>query len=103
MAGHTLSFSVQPCSKRKPKPGTKYPAVLLTHGVNDLRVNVWQSTKAAAALSAATTSGAPVLVRLDYDSGHGIGSTKSQRNAEFADILAFLLWQFGATTLPMRP
>ena len=85
------------------RPGTKYPAVLLTHGVNDPRVNVWHSTKAAAALSAASTSGAPVLVRLDYESGHGIGSTKAQRNEERADILAFLLWQFGATSLPARP
>jgi prolyl oligopeptidase len=36
-----------------------------------------------------------VLLRLDYESGHGIGSTKDQRNAERADVLSFLLWQFG--------
>jgi prolyl oligopeptidase len=63
--------------------------------VNDPRVEVWQSTKTAARLQQASTGGRPVLLRLDYDSGHGIGSTKAQRNAERADILSFLLWQFG--------
>jgi prolyl oligopeptidase len=77
------------------RDGVKYPAVLFTHGVNDPRVEVWQSTKTAARLQQATTGGRPVLLRLDYDSGHGIGSTKAQRNAERADILSFLLWQFG--------
>jgi prolyl oligopeptidase len=77
------------------RDGVKYPAVLLTHGVNDPRVEVWESTKTAARLQQATASGKPVLLRLDYESGHGVGSTKAQRNAERADILAFLLWQFG--------
>jgi prolyl oligopeptidase len=75
--------------------GVKYPAVLFTHGVNDPRVDVWQSSKAAARLQAASASGKPVLLRLDYQSGHGIGDTREQRNAERADVLAFLLWQFG--------
>jgi prolyl oligopeptidase len=77
------------------RDGVKYPAVLLTHGVNDPRVEVWESTKLAARLQQATASGKPVLLRLDYDSGHGVGTTKTQRNAERADILSFLLWQFG--------
>lgn len=76
-------------------PGTAYPAVLLTHGVNDPRVEVWESTKAAARLMAATSSGKPVLVRLDFDAGHGVGSTKKQQLEERADMFAFLLWQMG--------
>lgn len=72
-----------------------YPAVLLTHGVNDPRVEVWQSTKTAARLMAATTSGKPVLLRLDFDAGHGVGSTKTQQFEERADMYAFLLWQMG--------
>jgi len=78
--------------------GTRYPAVMFTHGVNDPRVEVWQSSKAAARLQAATrsvTGARPVLLRLDYQSGHGIGDTREQRNAERADVLSFLLWQFG--------
>lgn len=77
------------------KPGTPYPAVLLTHGVNDPRVEVWTSTKTAARLMAATTSGKPVLLRLAYDAGHGIGNTKRQQLEERADMLAFFLWQMG--------
>jgi prolyl oligopeptidase len=77
------------------KNGVKYPAVLLTHGVNDPRVEVWHSTKMAARLLAASTSGKPVLLRLDYDAGHGVGSTKAQQQAERADIYAFLLSQLG--------
>jgi prolyl oligopeptidase len=76
------------------KDGVKYPAVLLTHGVNDPRVEVWHSSKMAARL-AASTSGKPVLLRLDYDAGHGVGSTKAQQQAERADMYAFLLWQLG--------
>lgn len=77
------------------KPGTAYPAVLLTHGVNDPRVEVWTSTKTAARLMAATSSGKPVLLRLEYDAGHGVGSTKKQQLEERADILSFFLWQMG--------
>jgi prolyl oligopeptidase len=77
------------------RDGVKYPAVLFTHGVNDPRVEVWESTKTAARLLQASASGKPVLLRLDYESGHGVGSTKAQRNAERADILSFLLWQCG--------
>ena len=80
------------------KDGTAYPAVLLMHGVNDPRVEVWHSTKMAARLQAATANvknAEPVLLRLDYDAGHGVGSTRSQRNGELADIYSFLLWKFG--------
>lgn len=75
--------------------GTPYPAVLFTHGINDPRVEPWQSFKAAARFQAATTSGRPVLLRIDHEAGHGIGSTRSQRHAEIADVQAFILWQCG--------
>ncbi len=77
------------------KLGVAYPAVMLTHGVNDPRVDVWESTKTAARLKAATSSGKPVLMRLDFDAGHGIGNTKKQQLAERADNFSFLLWQMG--------
>lgn len=80
--------------------GANYPAVLLIHGVNDPRVEVWHSAKMAARLQAAVAtnrSAKPVLLRLDYDAGHGVGSTRTQRNAELADVYSFLLWQFGMT------
>jgi prolyl oligopeptidase len=80
------------------KDGTQYPGVLLVHGVNDPRVDVWHSAKMAARLQAASATAQyqskPVLLRLDYDAGHGVGSTRNQRNAELADIYSFVLWQF---------
>jgi len=77
----------------KVKDGVKYPAVLLTTGINDPRVEPWMSAKMAARLQAATTSDKPVLLRIDYDAGHGFGSTKRQRNEQAADIYAFLFQQ----------
>lgn len=76
------------------KDGVAYPAVLLIHGINDPRVDVWQSAKVAARLQAASTSGKPVLLRLDGQAGHGVGSTASQQTRKLADLYAFLLWQF---------
>ena len=75
--------------------GTPYPAVLFTHGFNDPRVDVWQSAKTAARLLAASTSGKPILLDIDYEAGHGIGSTKEQRFQEYADIFSFIFWQTG--------
>jgi prolyl oligopeptidase len=75
--------------------GTAYPAVLLTHGINDPRVDPWMSGKMTARLQAASSSGEPVLFRVDYDAGHGIGSSRDQYLQQLADTWAFLLWQFG--------
>jgi prolyl oligopeptidase len=77
----------------KVKDGQKYPAIMLTTGINDPRVEPWMSAKMAARLQAATASGKPVLLRVDYDAGHGIGSTKKQRDEELADSYAFLFQQ----------
>ena len=77
------------------KDGVTYPAVLLTTGINDPRVSPWEPAKMTARLQAATSSGKPVLLRVDYDAGHGFGSTKAQQDAELTDEFSFLLWQFG--------
>jgi prolyl oligopeptidase len=72
---------------------------MFIHGLNDPRVDVWHSAKAAARLQAATSSGKPILMRLDGQAGHGIGSTAEQRASKLADIYSFLLWQFGKTSV----
>ncbi len=77
------------------RDGTPYPGILFVHGVNDIRVDVWQTLKAGARFATATSSGKPVLMRLEYDSGHGQGSTRAQSQARAADIWSFMLWQFG--------
>ncbi|HEX5546377.1 MAG TPA: prolyl oligopeptidase family serine peptidase [Ktedonobacterales bacterium] len=82
------------------RDGTAYPAVLLTSGANDPRVVVWMAMKMAARLQVATSSDKPILLRLEEQGGHGMGSTRQQEDAELADKLAFLLWQFGLTGRP---
>jgi prolyl oligopeptidase len=76
------------------REGVTYPAALLTHGYNDNRVNVWMSGKMAARLQAANgEDGPPVLLRVEFDSGHGIGSTRDQVLSQIADTYSFLFWQ----------
>jgi prolyl oligopeptidase len=77
------------------KNGVKYPSVLLTTGLHDPRVSSWEPTKMTARLQAATASKNPVLLRVEADAGHGIGSTRAQRDIETADIMAFILWRTG--------
>ena len=76
-------------------PGTAYPAVLFTTGANDPRVAPWHMMKMAASVQAATSSGKPALLRIDYDAGHGMGSNRSQREQALADAWSFALWQMG--------
>ena len=78
------------------KDETRYPATLLTHGFNDPRVNPWMSGKMAARLQAVNQGNPPVLLRVDFDAGHGIGSTRQQVLEQYADIYSFLLWQLSA-------
>jgi prolyl oligopeptidase len=77
------------------RDGVKYPAVLLTTGENDGRVNPAQSRKMAARLQAATASDRPILFRSTASAGHGIGTALKERIAEQADVLAFLFDQLG--------
>ena len=82
------------------RTGVAYPAALLTTGLNDPRVDVWQATKMAARLQAASRSGRPILLRVEEQGGHGAGSTLAQEDALLADELAFLLEQFGIAPRP---
>jgi prolyl oligopeptidase len=75
--------------------GVAYPAIIFVTGAHDPRVAPWNMTKMAARVQAATSSGRPVLLRIDYDAGHGMGSTKSQLAELTADEWSFALWQFG--------
>ncbi|HEY7428292.1 MAG TPA: prolyl oligopeptidase family serine peptidase, partial [Gemmataceae bacterium] len=77
------------------KDGTDYPAVLLLTGENDPRVDPANSRKMAARLQAASSSRLPVLLRISFDSGHGIGTSLKERIAQEADVYAFLFAQLG--------
>jgi prolyl oligopeptidase len=71
--------------------GTAYPAVLLTAGENDTRVDAWHAKKMTARLQEATSSDRPVLLRLEY-TGHLAGSL-DQSIDEATDRHAFLFDQ----------
>lgn len=74
------------------KHGTTYPAVMITTGLNDPRVSPWEPAKFAAAVQASGTPN-PVLLRIDAQAGHGIGSTRSQTDLLTADWIAFMKWR----------
>jgi prolyl oligopeptidase len=77
--------------------GRAYPAVLMLTGATDGRVNPMHSRKFAAALQASTASSRPILLRTSANSGHGIGSSLTERIAQQTDELAFLFNQLGMT------
>lgn len=85
------------------KDRTAYPALMVYGGFNDPRVEIWHSAKLAARTLAASSSGKPVLLRVDYDAGHGIGNTKQQQIEERADIFSFMMWQFGQPEYALKP
>ena len=80
--------------------GVAYPAVLLTTGENDGRVNPYNSKKMAARLQAATRSRRPILLRTSASAGHGMGSSLRDKVAEEADVWTFLIDQLGASIEP---
>jgi len=75
---------------------------MLETGINDPRVPSWQLAKMTARLQAATSSKRPILLRVDYDAGHGLGSDKNQLAELMADEYAFLGWQLGMAGFPPR-
>ena len=80
------------------RPGTPYPAVLLTGGEHDTRVHALHARKMAAALQAASTfdpSERPVLLWVDREAGHGQGKPLHLRLRDAVDQRLFLMWQLG--------
>ncbi len=77
------------------RPGTAYPPTLITTGDHDDRVFPAHSFKFAAALQAAQSGPAPVLIRIDVRAGHGVGKPTAKLIAEEADILAFITRAIG--------
>ncbi|WP_310389492.1 prolyl oligopeptidase family serine peptidase [Roseateles sp.] len=80
------------------KDGRSYPAVIVTTGANDPRVEAWIPAKLAARMQTANPDAAktrPVILRVDFEGGHGMGSGLAQRLDETADVWSFFLWQFG--------
>ncbi len=73
------------------KPGTRYPATMITTADHDDRVWPGHSFKFAAALQAAQAGDAPILIRIQTKAGHGAGKPISKIIEEYADQWAFLV------------
>jgi prolyl oligopeptidase len=75
------------------RPGTAYPAVMITTADHDDRVYPAHSFKYAAALQNAQAGTAPVLLRVETRAGHGLGKPTAKLIEEFSDLWAFLVDQ----------
>ncbi|HMJ58109.1 MAG TPA: prolyl oligopeptidase family serine peptidase, partial [Gemmatimonadales bacterium] len=73
------------------KPGTRYPATLVTTADHDDRVVPGHSFKFAAALQAAQGGPAPVLIRIETKAGHGAGKPTAKIIDEQTDRWAFIV------------
>lgn len=72
------------------RPGTKYPATLVTTADHDDRVVPGHSFKFAAQLQHVQSGDAPTLIRIETRAGHGAGTPTTKMIEESADVLSFL-------------
>lgn len=85
------------------KDGARYPATLVVSGINDPRAATFHGAKYAARIAAATAGDEPVLLRIDFDAGHGLASSsRTQADQLWTDIYSFALWQGGVKTFQPR-
>jgi prolyl oligopeptidase len=81
------------------KPGTNYPATLITTADHDDRVVPAHSFKFAAALQAAQAGNNPTLIRIDVNAGHGAGKSTKLQIDEWADIWSFAFYNMGVNPM----
>lgn len=84
------------------KPGTSYPATMITTGDHDDRVVPAHSFKFAAELQEKQAGPNPVLIRIETDAGHGAGTPVSKTIEQYADIFGFTLYSMGYQVLPEK-
>ena len=84
--------SYSPYDNVRPRP---YPAVLATGGLSDPRVTYWEPAKWAAKLRPTSTSGRPVLLKINMDAGHGGASGRFEHLKDPALAYAFAIWSIG--------
>ena len=77
------------------RPGTHYPATLITTADHDDRVVPAHSVKLAATVKADNAGNTPTLIRIDTKAGHGSGKPLSKQLEEQADIYGFILYNMG--------
>jgi prolyl oligopeptidase len=80
---------------------TAYPATLFTTALGDTRVHPSHARKMAARMQAATTGSDPILLRVDDESGHGVGKPTSMQIREQAERWGFLSKHLGVDALDL--
>jgi prolyl oligopeptidase len=80
------------------KDGVAYPATLVFSAESDTRVDPMHARKFAARLQAATSSQAPILLRIEGKAGHGAGKPMAKIIAQYTDEFSFLFEQLGVQT-----
>jgi prolyl oligopeptidase len=81
------------------REGVEYPATMITTADHDDRVVPAHSFKFAAELQAKQGGTNPVLIRIDVNAGHGAGKPVAMTIQEYADMLAFSLFNMGKRSL----
>lgn len=84
------------------RTGISYPALLLLTADTDTRVDPLHARKMAALLQHVSRLEDPVLLRVEFQAGHGAGRPLSKILAEQSDVWAFLCWQLGVDIAPAR-
>ena len=77
-----------PYDNVRPAP---YPAMYVTAGLNDPRVQYWEPAKWVARLREATTSDRPIVLETELEAGHGGRSGRYDAWRDEAKVLAFVL------------
>lgn len=75
----------------------KTPSIFMAcHGFHDSRVPVWMSSKFVARLKDCSDGQSTILMRTDFDTGHGLTvSTGSSKASLWADIYALMFFAMG--------
>ena len=88
-AAYDYIHSYSPYDQIEVKP---YPALLATGGLSDPRVTYWEPEKWVAKLRPASTSGKPVLLKINMEAGHFASSGRFDYLKDIAHDYAFAVW-----------
>jgi oligopeptidase B len=69
-----------------------YPPIIATGGLSDPRVTWWEPQKWIARLREKSTSGAPMLLKINLEAGHGGASGRFDFLKDIALDYAFAIW-----------
>lgn len=87
---------IRPYSPYHNVEAAAYPAILVTAGLHDGRVDAFHARKIVARWQAASTGGRPILLDIDRESGHGAASVR-QRVESAVRTLTFLCRELACT------